>query len=193
MTKLKIDLKNGLVEVEGDDALVKEVYDDYKDVLTQLLVRPPVSLGTPATLVQGNEPAAKQKKGRAAEKRPASSSKSKESHGIVKDLDLRPEGKVSFRDFADEKAPASDAQMNLVAVYYLGNVLQLKGITPDHVHTCYKAIQRRVPTALTQGLRNTASRYGWLDTSDTTDVKITTAGENFVEHDMPTKKVTVAT
>ena len=33
MTKLKIDLKTGVLEVEGEEAFVKEVYQDYKDQL----------------------------------------------------------------------------------------------------------------------------------------------------------------
>lgn len=41
MTKLKIDLKNGLLEVEGEDALVREIYKDYKDVLAHVISRQP--------------------------------------------------------------------------------------------------------------------------------------------------------
>lgn len=32
-TKLKIDLSNGILEVEGDDALVERIYTDFKSVL----------------------------------------------------------------------------------------------------------------------------------------------------------------
>lgn len=37
MAQLKIDLNNGVLEVEGDEGLVKEIYEDFKK---QLLTRP---------------------------------------------------------------------------------------------------------------------------------------------------------
>jgi len=34
-SKLRIDLSNGLLEVEGDEALVRDVYKDFKDQLAK--------------------------------------------------------------------------------------------------------------------------------------------------------------
>ena len=35
MTKLKIDLRSGVLEVEGEESFVREVYQDYKDKVSQ--------------------------------------------------------------------------------------------------------------------------------------------------------------
>jgi hypothetical protein len=43
----------------------------------------------------------------------------------------------------------------------------------------------KVPVDIAQAVRNTSNRKGWLDSSDAEDLKVTTSGENFVEHDLP--------
>lgn len=104
---------------------------------------------------------------------------------IVKDLNLRPPGKKSFKDFADEKGPTNFNQKNTVAVYYLRELLGITDVTVDHVFSCYKEAGWRTPAMPLNNLRVTASQKGWLDTSDTTDIKISIPGRNFVEHDLP--------
>jgi hypothetical protein len=63
---------------------------------------------------------------------------------IVKDLNLRPEGELSFRDFYAQKKPNTQEQAVTVAVYYLRRVLELDKITPEHVFTCFKDVGRRI-------------------------------------------------
>src|SRR6266849_1968333 len=43
------------------------------------------------------------------------------SLAFIKDLNLKPSGKTSFKDFAVAKAPSSNYEKCLVAVYYLKN------------------------------------------------------------------------
>lgn len=106
---------------------------------------------------------------------------------IVKDLDLRPEGKQSLRDFYAGKNPGSQEKKVAVCVYYLHKLLELDGITSNHVFSCLKEVKARVPKDLPQIIRNAASRGGWVDSSDAKSIKITTLGENLVEHDLPEK------
>lgn len=104
---------------------------------------------------------------------------------IVKDLNLRPEGKIPLRDFFAEKSPQNLQQMVVVFLYYLQRTLELTAVTPHHVFTCFKDVEKRPPRDLAQTIRNTASRRGWIDSSSQSDIKITNHGENFVEHDLP--------
>ena len=107
---------------------------------------------------------------------------------IVKDLNLKKDGKTpSLRDFHSQKQPKEFAEHNALFVYYLSKVKELTGITPNHIYTCYKEVNQRVPGAFYQSLLDTTRRKGWLDTSNTEDIKVTTVGENFVEHDLPKK------
>jgi hypothetical protein len=106
---------------------------------------------------------------------------------IIKDLNLRPNGKKDFPSFVAEKQPADNYEKCTVAVYYLNQELGLESVSIDHVFTCYKALGWRLPSSLHNSLALTSHRKGWLDTSDFKNIKLTTHGENFVEHDLPHK------
>jgi hypothetical protein len=122
-------------------------------------------------------------------KKPKSGAKSKPSFSLVKDLDLNPDGKKSFRSFAKEKTPKSGFEKCVVAIYYLHNELGLDCITSDYVFTCFKDAGWRVPSDMYNVLAVTSSRKGWLDTSDMMNINVTPRGENLIEHDLPyTKK-----
>lgn len=118
-----------------------------------------------------------------------SAAKSKESVSLIKELDLRPKGKTSFKDFYSEKRPSSAMNFNAVAIYFLKEICQIEAVTPNHIFTCYKEVGQRPPIAFTQSLRDTASRNGYIDISDTSDIKISLRGKVFVEHDLPKQKI----
>lgn len=103
----------------------------------------------------------------------------------LKDLNLRPKGVQSFEDFVAEKQPRSDHERKLLAVYYLTRILELEGVSLDHVYSCFKDQNWKVPSDLAAGLRLTASKKAWIDTSNISSLTVAIPGENFVEHDMP--------
>lgn len=126
---------------------------------------------------------------KAATKKKASKSggKKKSSLSIEKDLNLKPRGKKSFNDFVAEKQPNANHEKCTVAVYYLRHELSLEAVGASHVFTCFKHMQWRVPANLPNTLAWTASNKGLLDTRKMDDIKVTTIGENLVEHDLPAK------
>lgn len=186
MPKLKIDLKEGLIEVDGDEKFVRDVYEDFKNIVT-------------AELKTGEETPKKPAAKKRLERKPAKTTekpkprkprrKKKETFSIAKDLDLSSKtGKKSLRDFYSEKGPANNMENNTVFIYYLEKTAKVEAINIDHVYTCYKNVKVVVPTALKQSLVDTSRRKGWIDTSSTEDMKITTPGENFIEFELPAKK-----
>ncbi|MGL5080803.1 MAG: hypothetical protein ACRC8A_04900 [Microcoleaceae cyanobacterium] len=120
-----------------------------------------------------------------ANSKPKKSSSKPPIMSIVKDLNLRPEGKLLFRDFYAQKKPSTQEQAVTVAVYYLKRVLELDKVTPEHVFTCFKDVERKTPKHMPQTIRDTAKRRGWVDTSERGSIRITNHGENLVEHDLP--------
>lgn len=103
---------------------------------------------------------------------------------MIKDLDLNPKGKASFNDFIAEKRPKSFEDRYAVTVYYLSEILDK--VTIDHIGTAFRLTQSwKEPLDLAAGLRVTSSRKGTIDTSSYQDVKITPAGRNLVEHELP--------
>jgi hypothetical protein len=110
------------------------------------------------------------------------------AYSFVKDLDLRPAEKPSMRDFFAQKAPPDQQAQFAVIIYYLTRVLGLSAVGVNHVYHALKDVEQKVPNDIAQIARNTASRKGWLDATDSANLKITTGGENFVEHDLPKVK-----
>ena len=106
---------------------------------------------------------------------------------MLKDLDLAPKGKTSFKDFVAEKAPQSQHDQNVASVYYLTQKAGLSPITIDHVVTCYRVAGWKVPPALANSLRLTASKKGYIDTANSQNILLANHGINRVEHDLPVK------
>ena len=106
----------------------------------------------------------------------------------VRDLDLAPKGQTSLKDLVTEKQPKTNHDRNVVSVYYLAEVLGLNGVTLDQVFTCYKDMRWREPGNLANSLALTANRKRFLDTASLDEIKLTPAGRNHVEHDLPPKK-----
>ena len=181
-TRLKIDLDEGILEVEGTEAFVKSIYEEFKSGLlgkagkegTEHRNRRAKQIHPPKT--EGEMGSRRHKK------KPA-------SYAIVKDLDLSgKKNKQSLRDFFKLKSPSTNMEKNVVFIYYLQKTAAVEGITANHVYSCYKDVGIKIPQALEQSLIDTAHHKGWIDTSSMDNLKVATPGENFVEHDLPKKK-----
>lgn len=107
------------------------------------------------------------------------------SYSFVKELNLRPEGKPSIREFYSQKGPKSQQERITVVLFYLHRILETPKITCNHLFTALKEVEMRVPQFLQQTLHNISNRKGWVDSSNTDDLKTTVSGDNFVEHDLP--------
>lgn len=185
MTKLKIDLRNGTLEVEGGEAFVRKVYQDYKEKVAQenfVPVEEPTRVENASVVKTASDRRVKNVNAK-------SSSKRKEAYQIVKDLDLSAKGeKEALKSFYTKKSPSTAMERNAVFVYYLEKIADIKSIGVNHIYTCYKDVNEKVPGALRQSLLDTSFRKGWIDTKSIDDITITTQGENRVEHELPTQK-----
>ena len=108
----------------------------------------------------------------------------------AKDINFRPEGKTSLQQFAADKAPADMNEKNVVAVYYLEEILSIPGIEPGHVLAAFIECGWPLPADPENSLRKTASVKKWLNTGDSKAIHLTFPGRNTVEHDMPRAKAT---
>jgi hypothetical protein len=105
---------------------------------------------------------------------------------IIRDLDLRPEGKPSFADFVAQKQPKSNEDKYAVTVYYLEQILGLSAISESHIATVFRMTPGwREPENIRTGLGMAAARKSTIDTGDRNAIKTTPHGRNFVEHDLP--------
>jgi hypothetical protein len=144
----------------------------------------------PAVGPQPNQPQAQPTAPNKAAKistKPKGAKKAKSVISMDKSLNLNPSGKASATKFASEKAPANVKQKCVVAVYYLRDVTGLKKVTVSAVYTFFKTLNWPLPADLKNALQQAGSA-GWLDTADAENIKLTSTGENLVEHSLPPSK-----
>lgn len=115
--------------------------------------------------------------------------KAKTIISMDKSLDLAPQGKISASQFATQKSPSNAKQKSVVAVHYLRDVIGLQKVSAQAVFTFFKYVRWPVPANL-RNILHQAGTEGWLDTADSEDIKLTSLGENLVDHDLPTKAKT---
>jgi hypothetical protein len=205
VTKLKIDLNQGILEVEGSESFVKIIYNDFKihfagietdgsDLKPPRRARKSNAAAQPVTSsepqpVAGNEQAAVEDT--APEEAVLPRQKPVGPMPVytqVEDLDLGAAGgRPSLVEFMDAKFPLTNEERNIVFLYYLQYNLKLKSITADHVYTCYRQAKIRVPLNLENSLRITADQHNWIKTNRTGKMTLTTAGKQYVEKQLPKK------
>ena len=58
----------------------------------------------------------------------------------------------------------------------------------NHVYTCYRDMNWRLPGDMANSLQLTTNRKRYLDTADMNNIGLTSKGINHVEQDLPPKK-----
>jgi hypothetical protein len=188
--KLKIDLTHGIIDVEGTEEFVLTVYKDFKEKLDRMQEREPIKQTHDHVPPKEHQVAITTGKQKASGTQPKAKKKSSnQSPSLVKELDLSGNGKCErLKDFYNHYEAKTNFEKNLIFVYYLQEKLGLTGISVDHVFSCYRDVPGiKSPEALRQSLVDTSNRRGWVDTSNTEDIKVTIGGVNYLEHDLPKK------
>jgi hypothetical protein len=206
-TKLKIDVSQGILEVEGSESFVKVIYNDFKthfvgiDTAHDLTparrgrkvkaaeeFAAEVSAEIPAEPEVVIEPAIGPVISEAVVETPPSKPEPPAPvYNLIKDLELGAgEGHASLVEFMDSKFPLTNEERNIVFLYHLQQNLKLKAITPDYIYTCYKQARIRVPLNLDNSLHITDQR-GWIKTTKNGYMQLTSAGKVYVEQQLPKK------
>jgi hypothetical protein len=103
---------------------------------------------------------------------------------LVPNLNFRPNEKQALKDFMEEKGPKNDVEAVLTTLYYMQHVMALQKIGPAHLRTAFKEAGKGIPVDLKQTIRNIKKSKMWLNFTDIEDLRTTTQGDNFVEHEM---------
>jgi hypothetical protein len=103
---------------------------------------------------------------------------------LVPDMNFRPGGKQSLKEFVDEKNSKNDLETVLVTVYFMHRIMLLAKIGPAHVMTAFKEAGKAIPVDLRQTIRNVKKSKMWLNFTDIEDIRTTTQGDNFIEHEI---------
>lgn len=185
ITKLHI---HGILEVEGSEQFVREVYNDYKNNAT--LTKSPTlhtanlsnNVGANISHLQNNNSKQENK---------ADNKKSKKtaihSYKLVDAITKHPNIQ-SIKTFYEQFESLSNPECVTVFMYCLKKTLQVENVTADHIFTCYRLTNARVPKNLLQAIRDAKSKKFWVDHDNWEDLKINYMGEQAVEQDFARKK-----
>jgi hypothetical protein len=103
---------------------------------------------------------------------------------MVHDLNFRPQDNEPLKDFISGKDPKTDLELVLALVYYMKNIMSESKVGLDHILTALKEVGKPVPAALKQTVQNLKTKKAWINYTDIEDIRTTTQGDNFVEHEM---------
>ena len=104
---------------------------------------------------------------------------------LVPNLDFVPTGKTPLKTFFVEKSPASDMEQVLVIAHYFQHTMVSPAFGPGHILTAFKHVGKPIPVDLKGTIRNMRRGKVWLNFTDIEHIRVTTEGDNHVEHELP--------
>lgn len=182
-TRIRISVGNSYIEIEGTEDYIEKKLKETES-FAPLVEKLGSVTASSSTVIEGPKPGAKPK---TLKKKTVS--RAPESYKVLPDLNLAGKDDTpSLEDFYKDKKPGTAMESNAVFIYYLKKIRNISKVGVNHVYSCYKNVKAKVPKALYQSLADTRKAKGWIITTNMDDIGIGTAGENFVELELPKTK-----
>lgn len=178
VTKAKINLKEGTVELEGSEAFVSKYLEEFRKQIQGIKFS---ETATPAGEVKTHE----------VKEKPTKKKVGKTFQTVAPiPLDLKKkDDKPALRDFFKLKNPKNYMENLTVFAYYLKKYLSINEMQMGHVVSCCKEVRCKVPANIPMMFKNIQHFKGWIDVlTGGESAQITTQGENYVEFDLPRKE-----
>ena len=196
-TKLHIDISHGVINIEGDPDLVREIYRDFKDQLLEGVtfagstVTPTPSPAAADSAGNGKAPNDGAGKPRAKRRNSAKKTNGEEGgSGVVADspkLDKQLDTS-SLPAFYDRYDARNNSEKILVFLKFMTDELIIESPNTDQFCTCFEKVDERVPKIFSQAFRNASGRRsGYIDYISSTEIRATVVGNNHFKFDLKKK------
>lgn len=188
-TKLLINAREGTIQVEGDIDFVKEVYSDFKDLITPLVQSKSISnTGDQSSGGGGSSHKSKARKKSASKKGSNSeggvSGVNPDNPTLDKNLDTS-----GVREFYAQFAPKNHPEKILIFMRFLKDKAGIENPNTDQIYTCYNAVGEKPAAAFAQSFRDTSSKkFGFIEYNSANDVTLTFIGNRHFDHDLKKKE-----
>jgi hypothetical protein len=180
-TRLVINLREGVVEVEGGEEFVRSIYDDFKERVsrpTLLPAVPPKQLTTDLRTGEDDD------EGRSSRRKAAKKSTSADTKK-AKAVDYKPtfNSKLDIsglETFQDQFVFANNSERILAFAIFLRDQLGIAPCSADDIFTCFFTLKHKceVPEAFLQSFRTAKHRTHFIDYSSFEAIEVTIAGDN---------------
>ena len=194
--KFKINVKEGVVELEGKENFVDKHLDKFEE-LFKSAIREAMAQGVEYNLASNEASALPQRnieKSFDISRPELSKAHNNNKHTTKQSLppvpvDLKAkENKIGLREFYAEKKPINHYEKTAVFVYYITKVNKQAEIKYGEILSCYEEVGEKKPS-ITDIIKNSIRYKGWLEWgSDKFTTRLTISGENFVKFDLPQQK-----
>jgi hypothetical protein len=197
--KFKIDIKQGVVELEGSENFVDKHLDKFEEIFTSA-IKQTVTQGIIHSITDDNVSALQQqnseKKSDISKLELVKANNNNNKHATKQSpslppipVDLKANGnKVGLREFYAEKNPANHYEKTVVFVYYLTKINKQTEVKYGEILSCYEEVDEKKPS-ITDIIKNSIRYKGWLaQGSGKFITRLTISGENFVKFDLPQQK-----
>lgn len=187
--KLHIDLREGVLDVEGEADFVLKIYSDFRSALAEHSRGNADDGGRVAAgEVKTDDTTRTRKKGkRVSSVRKSSSleggetaSVSSHKPSLDKQLDT-----AKLNEFMSAYEPKNTAERILLFTKFMDEELGISPCNVDQIYTCFIHTKTKIPTAFGQVFINTrGDDYGYINFTSPTDITISMRGINHLNHDI---------
>jgi hypothetical protein len=203
--KFKIDVKQGVVELEGSETFVDKHLDKFEEIftsaikqtMTQGIIHSITDDNVSALQQQNSEPKLNVSKLELAKANNNNNNNNNNNKHATKQspnlppipVDLKANvKKVGLREFYTEKNPSNHYENTAVFVYYLTKINKQTEVKYGEILSCYEEVGQKKPS-ITDIIKNTIRYKGWLEPGSSKFItRLTISGENFVKFDLPQQK-----
>lgn len=192
--KLRVDLANGVFDVEGGEDFVREMHAEFQSYISDFFKQKRVDNSpAPANIDESN--AASDAEGGVDDKpksrrngtrrKKAAADSSTGGRSSAYEPRFLPD--VDFKDLPEHLAKF-EAKTQKDRILIFGDYVQnTKGINPfsaDHIFTCYRFAKEKPPQAFAKAIRDARSVHHFFKFDDITQISLTHIGETHVAHDI---------
>jgi hypothetical protein len=186
-------MAQGVIDIEGDPDLVREIYRDMKEHLLRAESPRPTerrdATGTAAAAAPDKSGETKPKGKRRTATRKNSEIKDAEpsvladSPKLDKNLDT-----AGLPAYYRQFEPKNHPEKILVFLKFMTDELKIESPNTDQFYTCYERVNERIPKIFSQAFRDASGRkFGFIDYNSPSDIRLTTTGNNHFKFDLKRK------
>jgi hypothetical protein len=199
--KFKINVKEGIVELEGNKNFVDKHLDKFEEIFKSA-IRDTIAQGIEHNLASKKASpliGSNTEKGFDTSMHHVIKTHNNNTKHITKQsltlppipVDLKTNGnKIGLREFYAEKKPVNHYEKALVFVYYITKFNKQAEVKYGEILSCYEEVNEKKPS-ITDIVKNSIRYKGWLEQgSDKFTARLTISGENLVKFDLPQQKKT---
>jgi len=182
--KARIDIKAGIIELEGSEVFVTKYLEEFKNLITATSPKEnlPEVKATPKQADEKEIPKPEPKKrGRKPGKAKAETEKKAKKVSSVQFDYAKTDTKPDLKSLYEEKKPKNHGEGIAVIAYYLKQYQKAKTFSVKDMEAAYKAIEITPPQHIGQVMYNNKELGYYEKTGKRSVWKLTEKGSTFVE------------